>query len=419
MKRDDVSRRRRETAGAGRAAGAGRRARLAAAVAVVCAVTLLGAPGAAFAAPAPPAPAAGSAHEPLTTAQLESVRAHIDELYQKAGRATDAFNAAEERRADQAEQVDLLSTRVAKGEQRLTDLRDRLAAAAVAQYRSGGAGLSVGQRLLLSDDPQDFLDTSELARQGQRGSTLLLDQLDATQKKLDADKKDAAALLERLEKSRAKKDSARKEVKKQIKAAELLESQLEKKEKERLRKLEEAAARKAQAGWVDTGALKGLGGAASTQGAKALAYASAQLGKPYVWGAEGPASFDCSGLTSQAWQAAGRPIPRTSQEQWKQLKHVAVASMRPGDLIIYHADASHVGMYVGGGRIIHAPRPGRTVTVAGAGSMQILGVVRPDPEAKPAKETKNVKESTKGSEKGNPKKDVKKEAKDAKPTSAP
>jgi cell wall-associated NlpC family hydrolase len=107
-------------------------------------------------------------------------------------------------------------------------------------------------------------------------------------------------------------------------------------------------------------------------------YATDQMGKPYEWGAEGPGSYDCSGLTSQAWASAGHGIPRTSQEQWKQLAHVGIKDMRPGDLIIYFDDASHVGMYVGDGAIVHAPRPGRTVTITGAGSMPILGVVRPD-----------------------------------------
>lgn len=109
-----------------------------------------------------------------------------------------------------------------------------------------------------------------------------------------------------------------------------------------------------------------------------MAFATAQIGKPYVWGAEGPGSYDCSGLTSQAWLAAKRPIPRTSQEQWRLLPRIDIQDMRPGDLIIYHADASHVGMYVGDGTIVHSPRPGRNVTLAGAGSMKILGVVRPD-----------------------------------------
>ena len=190
--------------------------------------------------------------------------------------------------------------------------------------------------------------------------------------------KDASAQWRKLEAGRKAKAAAQKKIEKQIKAAEKLESQLEKEERERLAELEAAAARKAQTAWLDSGILEDLSTKASEQGRKAVAYATDQLGKPYEWGAEGPKTYDCSGLTSQAWASAGRPIPRTSQEQWKQLEHIAVEDMRPGDLIIYNADASHVAMYVGDGAIIHAPRPGRTVTVAGAGSMRILGVVRPD-----------------------------------------
>lgn len=142
--------------------------------------------------------------------------------------------------------------------------------------------------------------------------------------------------------------------------------------------LEQQDAAKAQEAWLGSGELKDINGEASAQGKAAIAYATAQIGKPYVWGAEGPASFDCSGLTSEAWRAAGKVIPRTSQEQWRLLPRVPVSQMRPGDLIIYHQDASHVGMYVGNGSIVHAPRPGRQVTLTGAGSMVILGVVRPD-----------------------------------------
>jgi cell wall-associated NlpC family hydrolase len=190
--------------------------------------------------------------------------------------------------------------------------------------------------------------------------------------------KDASAQWNKLEANRKTKAAAKKKVKKQIAAAEELESQLEKEEKERLARLEQQAAYQAQTAWLDSGILDEINGKASAQGKKAVEYASAQLGKPYEWGAEGPGSYDCSGLTSQAWASAGQAIPRTSQQQWKQLKHVDVAEMRPGDLIIYNADASHVAMYIGDGAIIHAPRPGRTVTIAGAGSMPILAVVRPD-----------------------------------------
>ncbi|WP_406267434.1 NlpC/P60 family protein [Actinacidiphila glaucinigra] len=93
--------------------------------------------------------------------------------------------------------------------------------------------------------------------------------------------------------------------------------------------------------------------------------------------ADGPAAYDCSALARAAWRAAGGGIPRTSQEQWRLLPRVPVARMRPGDLVVYFDDASHVGVYVGDGAIVHAPRPGRRITVAGAGSMPVLGVVRP------------------------------------------
>ncbi|BFO22674.1 hypothetical protein SHKM778_90620 [Streptomyces sp. KM77-8] len=184
--------------------------------------------------------------------------------------------------------------------------------------------------------------------------------------------------MKKLESGREAKATAQRKIEKRIAEAEKLESALAKDEKERLARLERQAADAAQASWLGSGILDDIRGEATRQGGKAVAYATAQIGKPYQWGAEGPKTYDCSGLTSQAWISAGRGIPRTSQEQWKRLKHVAVEDMRPGDLVIYFDDASHVGMYVGDGTIVHAPRPGRTVTLAGAGSMPILGVVRPD-----------------------------------------
>ena len=97
---------------------------------------------------------------------------------------------------------------------------------------------------------------------------------------------------------------------------------------------------------------------------RAVAFARAQLGKPYIFGAEGPHSFDCSGLTQAAWKAAGVSIPRTSQAQGAGLHVVAFSAIRPGDLVIYKPDNGHVAIYIGGGKIIEAPRPGKTVQTA-------------------------------------------------------
>ncbi|GGM03850.1 glycoside hydrolase [Streptomyces fumigatiscleroticus] len=353
----------------------GRRGLITAAVTVVCAVTVPAAPGTAFAAPGPtPTPTATGTATPGK--DLEAVRKKLDELYHEAAVATDEYNAAEERSEKQSAKIVSLAEKIVEGQEKLDELKDRAGAAARAQYRN--AGLPPEARLMLSDDPQEFLDGTGRVLQGERATKGLLAELTRTQQDLKGYAADASAEWKKLEADRKARAKAQKRIEQQIAAAEKLESELEKEEKERLARLEKEAARRAQTAWLGSGVLKDLDGKASAQGREAVEYATAQIGKAYEWGAEGPRTYDCSGLTSQAWAAAGHAIPRTSQEQWRQLPHVDVADMRPGDLVIYFDDASHVGMYIGDGRIVHAPRPGRTVTIAGAGTMPILGVVRPD-----------------------------------------
>ncbi|MGW7385142.1 NlpC/P60 family protein [Streptomyces sp. NPDC054794] len=358
---------------------AAKRGLITAAVTVVCAVTVLAAPGTAFASPTPTptaTPGPKASPTPPPSKDLEAVREKLDRLYHDAAVATDAYNAAEEKAQQQSAEIVELAKKIVQGQQKLDRLKDRAGAAARAQYRMGG--LPPQARLMLSDDPGQFLDGAGRLLQGERATKGLIGEMTRTQEDLKQYAQDASAQWEKLEAGRKAKAAAKKKIKQQITEAEKLENRLEKKEKERLAKLEREAAAKAQTAWLDTGILKEINSKASKQGKKAVEFATAQIGKPYEWGAEGPKTFDCSGLTSQAWANAGHPIPRTSQEQWKQLKHVDIKDMRPGDLIIYFDDASHVAMYVGDGAIIHAPRPGRTVTLAGAGEMPILAVVRPD-----------------------------------------
>ncbi|MFJ8107532.1 NlpC/P60 family protein [Streptomyces sp. NPDC096132] len=359
--------------------GPGKRGLLTAAVAVVCAVTVLGAPGTAFASPEPSPSSTATTSPDLTPApstDLEEIREKLETLYHDAAVATDAYNAAEEAAKKQSAEIVALARKIVEGQERLAELKNRAGAAARSQYRTGG--LPDEAQLMLSDDPTEFLDGAGRVLQGQRATKGLIAEVTRAQEDLEQYSKDASAQWEKLEANRKAKAAAQKKVEKQIAAAEKLESQLEKEEKERLAKLQEQADQRAQTAWLDTGILDEIDGKATAQGKKAITYATAQIGKPYEWGAEGPNSYDCSGLTSEAWKSAGVSIPRTSQEQWKQLTRVPVQDMRPGDLIIYFDDASHVALYVGDGAIIHAPRPGRTVTLAGAGTMPILAVVRPD-----------------------------------------
>ncbi|MGW3563489.1 C40 family peptidase [Streptomyces sp. NPDC000941] len=102
---------------------------------------------------------------------------------------------------------------------------------------------------------------------------------------------------------------------------------------------------------------------ATGRAAKAVGYARAQLGKPYVWGGTGPRGYDCSGLTMRAWQAAGVKLPRTTWAQRYAGKQTTRAELRPGDLVLSNGDG-HVALYIGGGKVIHAPGTGLTVRLA-------------------------------------------------------
>jgi cell wall-associated NlpC family hydrolase len=122
----------------------------------------------------------------------------------------------------------------------------------------------------------------------------------------------------------------------------------------------------------------GPAGGPSPRAARAVAFALAQRGKPYRWGAEGPDAYDCSGLTWAAWRAAGVAIPRTAAGQLAGLPRVG-GRLQPGDLVVYRSrgpSRRHVAMVVGGGRMVEAPARGVPVRVTELRS-GFLGAVRP------------------------------------------
>ncbi|MET8784442.1 NlpC/P60 family protein [Streptomyces sp. NPDC004589] len=129
---------------------------------------------------------------------------------------------------------------------------------------------------------------------------------------------------------------------------------------------------------VGVGAVPGTG--YETKAAQALAFARAQIGRPCVWGAAGPDSYDAPGLTQSAWKAAGVALPRTAQEQGAMGTTVPLTDIRPGDLIFFYDTSSHVGVYTGDAMMIHAPGPGsyiREESIFFAGNAAIHGAVRP------------------------------------------
>jgi peptidoglycan DL-endopeptidase CwlO len=115
----------------------------------------------------------------------------------------------------------------------------------------------------------------------------------------------------------------------------------------------------------------------SNKGAKALAYAKAQLGEPYARSGAGPSSWDCSGLTMMAWGSAGVSLPHSSRQQLSRGQHVAKSALQSGDLVFFYSDIHHVGLYAGNGQVIHAPRPGKSVEYIKMSYMPYAGARRP------------------------------------------
>lgn len=115
----------------------------------------------------------------------------------------------------------------------------------------------------------------------------------------------------------------------------------------------------------------------SSRGARALAFAKRQLGEPYRYGASGPNAWDCSGLTSGAWRSVGVSLPHNAAAQYRRGRSVSKSQLRPGDLVFFYSGPSHVAIYAGQGKVIHAPRPGSRVSYIPMKYMPFKGARRP------------------------------------------
>lgn len=340
-------------------------------------------PAAAVAAPSPsPAPAgdpAPEAAEPGTGAAALLVE--LQKLYQQAEEATETYNgtAAElKKRTAEAKKLDaaLVTARLS-----LSRGRDAAGRLAREQYQ-GRSDFSSYLRLLLSRDPAQALDQGQVIQRLAAGRVAAVKRLTGAEKRADELAKESRKVLDRQQVLAARQKKDRDAVRKRLKEVEAKLATLSADQLAEVSGLEAQGTAKAQDALVTSGALSSTR-PPSEEGGEAVRYAVRQIGKPYVWGAEGPSSFDCSGLTSQAWASAGRTIPRTSQEQWRQLRKVPVSALRPGDLVVYFPKATHVALYIGNGLVVQAPRPGSVVKVSPVASNPLLGAVRPDPESAP------------------------------------
>ncbi|MGW6687881.1 C40 family peptidase [Streptomyces sp. NPDC054961] len=338
--------------------------------------------------PAPPATAATAAlaapaaAPAAPTEPVGVLLTRLRGLYQQAEQATEAYNAAETALTARRSEERRLSTGLGRARTAVSDARATTGRLAREQYK-GARGFSPYARMLFSGDPQGALDQRRIAaREGARRAAAL-DRLTRGERQADALAAAARKALDSEQRLAAETGKRKEEAAARLKEVERLLASLTPAQRGELGTREAEDTDTAQRALVASGRLGAQSRLPTAAGGTALTYATAQLGKPYVWGAEGPASFDCSGLTSQAWAHAGRAIPRTSQEQWAKLPKVPLDELRPGDLVVYFPTATHVALYVGDGKVIQAPRPGAKVKVSPIAANPLLGAVRPDPDGAP------------------------------------
>ncbi|MFF1415268.1 NlpC/P60 family protein [Streptomyces sp. NPDC058289] len=316
---------------------------------------------------APAGAAPGLPQEPSA-----GTRAQVDRLFEEAEQATERFNQAGERAGRLRAEVDRVQDAVARGQDRINTMRGVLGAYAGAQYRAGGIDPAV--ELMLSDDPDDYLAKAAALDRLSGRQARQLDELRSEQRRLGQERQEGSRKLAELDALRADVAKEKRAVTAKLAAARRLLNAMPTQERADFDRASRSGGRPDALPELPDSAASGP---SSGRAMTAVMAARSAVGRPYVWGSTGPSGFDCSGLMVWSYRQAGVALPRTSQAQRHAGRRVSLSEARPGDLVTYRSDASHVGMYVGNGQVVHAPYPGARVRYDPVGMMPVSSVTRP------------------------------------------
>jgi cell wall-associated NlpC family hydrolase len=317
----------------------------------------------------------GHAEPKLTPDQA---RTKVAALYQQAEQATEEYDGAKEQADTATSALSALQDELARKTAQLNTTRDALGSIAAAQYRSGGIDPLL--QLALSSTPGTYLTRASYLSQAGTQQTAALARLAAQQRDIARTRAQAAGKLAVLRDAQAEVADHKRTVTAKLAAAQALLAQLTAAQRAAVAAEEKpvpASGAPASASRDTARVPLAPVAAPSPRAAQAVAFAYRAIGLPYVWGATGPNAYDCSGLTQAAWRAAGVSLPRTTYTQIDAGTRISRSHLQPGDLVFFYSGVSHVGLYVGGGLMIHAPHPGSAVRVAPISEMPFAGAVRP------------------------------------------
>lgn len=292
---------------------------------------------------------------------VEEVRNSVEKLNHEAEIATERYNEAVDRLHAAEKRLDVVQDRIAAQQRKLNALQDELGAFAALAYRN--AGMDKTLQLLTSNDPSQFLNQASTLDQLSDQQAGVLRRLQAAQQELQVTRLKADQEIDEIEAARKELSTQKRTVEEKLRKAQALLNRLTAAQRQQIVRPTQTTPTPPPA-------------PATGRAAQAVEYARAHLGDPYVWGSAGPNSFDCSGLTMAAWAYAGVSLPHSSAGQYGYGQFVPQSSLAPGDLVFYYSPISHVGIYIGGGLIIHSPHAGDVVRVAGLNSMPYVGARR-------------------------------------------
>ncbi|POM24151.1 putative endopeptidase precursor [Actinomadura rubteroloni] len=273
----------------------------------------------------------------------------IEKLNEKSDAAVERYNQATERLKAAKKKLDAARKASKAEEQAFEKERQHIAELAATAYKNSDTDGLAG--FVGSKDPQAILDQSSI--------------LTHLSQNRDAELAQYVAAVQRLKREQEQAQQAYDDYTSKTKDARKEKQNVDKQLAQQKKILAKFGVKNDKPG---TGAGGTYTGPASGSARAALNFAYAQLGKPYVYGAAGPNSYDCSGLTMRSWGAAGVNITRTTNSQWAATKRVSQSDLQAGDLVFFNS-LGHVGMYVGGGKIIHAPHTGTVVKIVPLSSM--------------------------------------------------
>ncbi|ACU75611.1 NLP/P60 protein [Catenulispora acidiphila DSM 44928] len=303
-------------------------------------------------------------------ANINDVKAQVDKLHQEAEQASEAYNEANTSLSDLQHKVDQLQSRITAEQGSLDSARGALGGLAAAQYESGGIDSAL--QLMLTQSPDQYLQQATSLAQVTDSKKATMSSAAEIQRQLNQDKASASDELAMLAKTRTVMGQQKADIDAKEKQAKDLLNQLTATQRAQYNRM----VSNSNSG-VSKSTISNLPVPTDARAAIAVAFAKAQVGKPYIWAAAGPNAYDCSGLTMAAWGKAGVAMAHGSRDQYAAFPKVSKSQLQPGDLVLFYSDMHHIGIYVGDGMVIHAGNPASGVQYIPMNEMPAVGFVRP------------------------------------------